>query len=328
MGSSKGGKAPQAPDPRETAAAESQFNRIDTFSPSGGGVRHGYTDESGNFQSGTAPEGFQSAQSYTENPFEKQIREALEPASVDLTNRIVDDNIAGLPDAARVKDRSDVASDMFNRNYSLMKDGFEQENDRMLTNLQARGIPLGSEAFDETYSQQQAGVNDALSRLAMDSNLAAGQEQGRQFALDQSERAGSISELVAAMGGGYNPPTATPGGQAAGVNYSGLVGQQHQAAMSQYQAKQDSRAATAGALGNLGGSMIMKSDRRLKTDIVAVAKRGDLTVYAYRYLWDAPGTVRTGYMAQEVIKVMPCAVWKIGEWFSLDYSILPEVTHA
>lgn len=324
----KGSKAPAAPDPQKTASAEAQFNRIDTFSPSGGGTRHGYTDGSGNFQSGIAPEGFQSAQKYIENPFEQQIRESLEPASVDLTNRVIQDNIAGMPDAPRVQDRGDVARDMFDRNYSTMEGQFERENDRLLSNLQARGIPVGSEAFDESYSQQQDSVNDALSRLAMDSNLAAGQEQSRQFGLDQSERANSISELVAAMGGGYNAPSATPNGQAAGVNYGGLVGQKYQADMNQFNANQQQNASAMGTIGSLGGAMLMKSDRRLKRDIVKIGTRDDLNVYAYRYVWDKPGTLRTGYMAQEVIKKLPCAVWKIGEWFSVDYSILPEIEHA
>lgn len=324
----KGSKAPDPPDPQETAAAESQYNRLDTYSPSGGGVRHGYTDESGNFQSGVAPDGLQSAQTYMESPYERAIRTALEPASIDLTNRVIADNVDGMPDAPRVSDRSDVAEDLFNRNHLMMKDEFEQENDRLLTNLQARGIPVGSEAFDEAYKEQQDSVNETMSRMAMDANLAAGQEQSRQFSLDQAQRSGAISELVAAMGGGYNPPNAMPSGQAAGINYSGLVGQQYQAEMSQYQADQQRNASNMGALGSLGGAMLMKSDRRLKTDIVPVAERGNLTVYAYRYIWDSPGTLRTGYMAQDVIKVFPCAVWKIGRWFSVDYSILPEVSHA
>jgi hypothetical protein len=324
----KGSSAPAAPDPQETASAEAQFNRLDTYSPSGGGVRHGYTDANGNFQAGIAPEGFQSAQTYNESPHEQSMREALEPASLSLTNRVISDNIDGMPDAPRVGDRGTIAQDIFDRNYSTMQEGFDRENNRLLTNLQARGMPVGSEAFTEAYDDQQRNVNTALSNLSTDANLAAGQEQSRQFSLDQAERSSAISELVAAMGGGYNAPNALPSGQAAGVNYGGLVGQQYQADMAQYNANQQQSASTMGALGSLGGAMLMKSDRRLKTDIVPVSKRGDLIVYAYRYLWDAPGTIRTGYMAQEVIKHLPCAVWKMGEWFSVDYSILPEVTHA
>ena len=37
------------------------------------------------------------------------------------------------------------------------------------------------------------------------------------------------------------------------------------------------------------------------------------------------GTVRRGYMAQEVLRVLPRAVVRCGRWLALDYSQLPEV---
>lgn len=255
----KGNKAPEAPDPRETAAAESQFNRLDTFSPSGSGIRHGYTDENGAFQQGVAPRGQQSAVRYIENPSEQAIREMLEPASVALTDRIVTDNIYDMPDAPRVQDRSDVASDLFGRTFSLMAPGIDQANERLLTNLQARGIPVGSEAFNEAYGDQIERTQDTISRLAMDANINAGGEQSRQFQLEQAQRTGAISELVAAMGGGYNPPNSVPSGQASGVNYSGLVGQQYQSEFQQYQQRQQQSMQTASALGSIGSALIKSS---------------------------------------------------------------------
>lgn len=255
------GSAPTPPDAYETASAESQFNRLDTFSPSGSGVRYGYTDASGNFVPGVAPKGQQSATSYIENPFEKQIREALEPASVDLTNRIIGDSVTNMPDAARVQDRSDVAQDLFDRTFSLMAPGIEQSNSRLLANLQARGIPIGSEAFNETYGDQQRQTQDTIARLAMDANLKAGQEQSRQFGLDSSARSNALSEIVAAMGGGYNPPNSVPSGNAPGVDYSGLVGQQYQAELAQYNAKQEQSMATANALGSIGAALIKSTEK-------------------------------------------------------------------
>lgn len=259
----KGGSAPATPDPYKTASAEAQFNRPDTYSPSGSGIRQGYTDASGKFVAGVAPEGFQSAQKYLESDSERAIREALEPASIDLTNRVIADNISGMPDAARVKDRSDVAGDLFNRTFSLMAPGIDQSNSRLLTNLQGRGIPIGSEAFNDAYGDQQRQTQDTISRLAMDANINAGQEQSRQFGLDQSARSGAISELIAAMGGGYNPPNSVPSGQAAGINYSGLVGDKYKADVAQYNADQEAKMGTASALGSLG-SMLIKSTGQAK----------------------------------------------------------------
>jgi len=322
----KGSKAPAAPDPYKTASAEAQFNRLDTYSPSGSGVAYGYTDANGRFQRGVAPQGSQSAVQTIESPWERRIRETLQPASVALTNRVVTDNITNMPTAPRAQDRGTVAKSIYDRNLSMMMPGIEKANSKLLTNLQARGIPIGGEAFNDAYGEQQKQTQDTLSRLAMDADIASGQEQSRMFSLDQASRQGAIAELVAAMGGGYNPPSATPSGNAAGVNYSGLVGQKYQADMAQHNANQQSRAQTAGALGSLGGAMLMKSDRRLKRDIRRVGRRGGLNLYEYRYAWDRPGTVRRGFMAQEVLSVLPHAVRRIaGGFFAIDYSQLPEV---
>lgn len=321
----KGSKAPAPPDPQKTAAAEAQYNRLNTYSPSGSGQRFGYTDAKGNFQMGPPPAGRQSAVTTVESPYERAIRQALEPASLGLVNRMVVDNVNNMPAAARVKDRSDVARDLYSRSFSLMQPGIEQSNRRLLTTLQARGLPIGGDAFNEAYGAQTREVGDTLSRLSMDANLAAGQEQSRQFGLDSAQRQNSIAEIIGAMGGQYNPPNAVPGGNAAGVNYSGLVGQQYQAQMGQYQQNQQNKTSALGAIGGLGAALIGKSDRRVKRDIRKLGTRGRLNVYAFRYKWDAPEIVRVGYMAQEVLNVAPQAVCYIGDTLAVDYAQLPEV---
>ena len=50
-----------------------------------------------------------------------------------------------------------------------------------------------------------------------------------------------------------------------------------------------------------------------------------LRLYEYRNLWDAPGTVRRGYMAQDVLGWFPWAVHFIGGVLALDYSKLPPI---
>lgn len=285
----KGSRAPKSPDPYDTASAEAQFNRLDTYSPSGSGVRYGYTNSQGQFVQGVAPEGFQSAQQYIESPWEKAIRESLQPASVDLVNRVIGDNITGMPDAARARDTSGLAKQIFDTGYARMAPQFEKENNRLLTNLQARGIPMGAEAFDSAYKTQKQGVNDALQQLTLGATQAAGQEQSRLFGLDSAARSGAVAELVAAMGGNYNPPTATPNGQATGVDYSGLVQKGYQNDLAQWQQKQQQQTSAMGTLGTLGGAMLMKSTAASKDvadvvnpiDMAAVVT--DLPVYQWQY---------------------------------------------
>lgn len=268
MGKGKSAPAPAAPDPYKTAQAEAQFNRLDTYSPSGSGVRYGYTNAQGQFVQGTPPPGFQSAVSQMESPWERSIREALQPASVDLTNRVIRDTITNMPDAPRVQERGDIAKTIFDRSFAMMMPAIEKGNTRLLNNLQARGIPIGGEAFNEAYGEQQTRTQDTISRLAMDADMAAGQEQSRLFGLDASSRQGAIAELVAAMGGNYNPPSATPSGSAAGVNYSGLVGEKYRNDMAQWESDQARRGAAMSTAGGIIGSALplMKCSRDWKDD--------------------------------------------------------------
>lgn len=60
--------------------------------------------------------------------------------------------------------------------------------------------------------------------------------------------------------------------------------------------------------GGMGGGNLPPSDIRLKADIEAAGTRGGHNWYRFRYVWDDPGTVREGVMAQEVLETRPDAV--------------------
>jgi hypothetical protein len=66
------------------------------------------------------------------------------------------------------------------------------------------------------------------------------------------------------------------------------------------------------------------SDRRLKTNIRKLGEASDgLGHYSYRYVWDAPETVRAGVMADEVAKLRPWALGPtVASYMSVDYSKL------
>lgn len=306
----KGNDAPPSPDPRQTAQAESQFNRLDTYSPAGGGVRYGYTDPAtGGFVAGLAPDGVnaQAAVRSIETPTEARLRSMLEPASEALTGRIIADNVTGMPAAPRVQDRGTVAQDIFDRNFSMMMPGIDRANSRLIQNLQARGIPVGAAAFNDAYGEQQRQTQDTISRLAQDANVAAGAEQQRLLGMDQSVRQGAIAEIVAAMGGGYNPPNAAPGGNAAQVNYSGLVGDAYRANLAQHQQNQQARMGTASALGGLGAALI-KSSRTVKSiegiacDAQSARLVSALPIYGWRYNtppYDVDPDMHCGPMAED-----------------------------
>lgn len=309
---SKGGGRPPPPDPGETAKAEARFNRLDTFSPAGGGVRHGYTDpDSGEFVLGPPPDGAQSAQTYIETPHEREIREMTAPAAVGFVDRMIDENVTHMPGPAEIPERGDIARQIFERNARMMRPDIERSSDRLMTNLQARGIPVGSEGFDDAYGEQVRQTQDTLQRMAMDADIAGGQEQSRQYGLLQNRRANALSEINALVSGQYVPPSSMPSGQAQGVNYGQMVQNEYQARLSDYNQRQQQRSSALGALGNVAGAAIMKSTREAKEiaepvdQSVAADALARLTVYDWSYTPDGapqgeqPGRRHIGPMAED-----------------------------
>jgi hypothetical protein len=76
--------------------------------------------------------------------------------------------------------------------------------------------------------------------------------------------------------------------------------------------------------GKIGSQMWMASDRDLKTDIEKVAD-GKIPMYAYRYKTDPKTYPKVvGPMAQDVQKVAPSAVKRVGGKLVINYENLME----
>jgi hypothetical protein len=69
------------------------------------------------------------------------------------------------------------------------------------------------------------------------------------------------------------------------------------------------------------GSMLL-SDARLKTDLEWAGHDGRRDWWDFRYLWDAPGTVRRGVIAQDMLATDPHAVCERDGWLMVDYGRL------
>ncbi|WP_305968560.1 MULTISPECIES: tail fiber domain-containing protein [unclassified Mameliella] len=301
----KGGSAPSPPSPTKTAAAEFRYNNSNVYTPSGAGVVYGHTDpDTGEFVAAPPGKGQQSAVYNIESPTQQAIRERLEPAAIDFTGSFIDQNIDNLPDAARVQDRSDVAEDIFKRNFSLMAPAIEKSQDKLITNLQARGMPVGSSAWNDAYGNQLTETQATIARLAQDANIAAGQEQTRQFGLDQAERQGAMAEIAALMGGNYQPPINMAATGAANIDYSGLVNNQYNQQLQAYNQSQQQKMQTASALGSLGSALI-KSSAAVKTVSDSVPEDWaedivrELPVYAWAYRDGQDRETHIGPMAQD-----------------------------
>lgn len=153
-----------------------------------------------------------------------------------------------------------------------------------------RGVRPGSEAYANTMRADTEGQNDAYNQL-----LLTGHNQAYQEGI--TNRNQPINEILALMGGGQvTQPTFTntPGSTVAPVDYTGLVNQQYQSKLANYQSGMSGMFGLGSAL--LGA--IKFSDERLKEDIKKVGEtEGGSNIYQYRY--KGSPMMEMGVLAQE-----------------------------
>lgn len=185
---------------------------------------------------------------------------------------------------------------------------FAKDQAALQTQLSNQGIKIGSAAYNDAMTQFGQTKNDAYNQLYLNGNQQA-------FNQALTERNQPLNEITALMSGSQvsNPSYAsTPQTSVGGVDYTGLVNNNYNAANQQYQTQVSQNNALLGGLfglgGTLGGMGIYKySDRRLKDNIKRVGTLDNgLPVYVFTYKGD-DGPV-LGLMADEVEQVHPEAV--------------------
>jgi len=161
--------------------------------------------------------------------------------------------------------------------------------------IQGRGDQIAGAQF-----AQQQSIYDA-----MDNARARAMQE--QLAL----RNQPINEITALMSGSQ---VATPQfgiAQSAMIpttDYAGIRQQGFGNQMANYQQQNANYQAMLGGLFGLGRAGITASDIRLKADIEPHGERDGHNWYKFRYVWEDPGTVHEGVMAQEVMATRPDAV--------------------
>jgi hypothetical protein len=209
----------------------------------------------------------------------------------------------------------------------LRSQGFESAADRALNNLLAGRARFGQGAQLNLgqAGQHLAGTN-ALQNLATRQFGAAelGERLGALPVQRAAERLGLGEAALDAQLRGQTRPLGVLQSALGSVPVGGgsaLAGQQ--GAIGQAAGDLFGKAASAGgdaAAGADFGSIFAAlggSDERLKENINLVSKENGFNIYEYNYK-GCSGRYR-GVMAQEVIKTVPSAVRKIGDYLAVDY---------
>jgi hypothetical protein len=186
------------------------------------------------------------------------------------------------------------------------------------------GDTMGQQGFMNQQAIQ--GRDDALrsTQFAQQQSIMDAQDNARARAMQEqlALRNQPINEITALLSGSQ---VATPQfgiAQSAMIpttDYAGIQQQGFNNQMANYQQRNANYQALMGGLFGLGSAGITAgfprpqtptppSDRRIKTDIEPAGERNGHNWYKFRYVWDEPGTVREGVMAQEVMQTHPEAV--------------------
>lgn len=283
-------KAPSAPDPKETAAAQGAMNKETAIAQYGLNATNQKTPwgslnykQIGTWSDGTPRyEATQSLDPQVQNVVSNALGQMQKP--VDLSNEATESRLMELG-----RSRLDPALDR--RRASTEQD------------LYNRGVRTGSDAYNTGMEAVTQGENDAYNQL-----LLSGRSQAVNEA--QLERNIPLNEAIALMTGGQSGYISTPGSQVAPVDYTGLVNNKYNADVQNYQSGMSGLFGLASA--GLGGWL--KSDERLKTDKEKVGETDD-GIGVYKYRFKGSPMMQMGVMAQEVKRKMPGAVRKDPDGF-------------
>jgi hypothetical protein len=175
------------------------------------------------------------------------------------------------------------------------------------------GDTMGQQGFMNQQAIQ--GRDDALrsTQFAQQQSIMDAQDNARARAMQEqlALRNQPINEITALLSGsqvatpqfGIAQSAMIPTTDYAGIQQQGFNNQQ-----ANYQQRNANYQELMGGLFGMGKAAITASDIRLKDDIEPAGERNGHNWYKFRYVWDEPGTVREGVMAQEVMQTHPEAV--------------------
>lgn len=243
----------------------------------------------------------------------------------------------------------DIATQQANAEKAYMdrlNPQFAQDEEALRTRLINQGIGQGSQAYQREFDTFNQMRNDARSQAVL-----AGQQYGstaQQQALQRrnqgiseydAQRNAPLNEYIAMTSGVQvqNPQFSSQDYQGTQpVDYAGLVNQNYQNQMSQYNAKQASSnnlmsglfglggQAAGGFLGSQAGSAALAglfSDARLKENIKHIGEENGFPIYEFSYI-NIPEKTYIGVLAQDVEKTMPEAVSESEGFKKVNYDMI------
>jgi len=272
-------KAPAAPDPNKTAAAQTQSN-VNTAVANSWLNNANEVGPLGNVtytQTGTQNVGGQDIPQFTRtttlSPEQQKLYDqqtALGAQMNDIAGRQLTNldtslsspfSLDGLP-AAPTADRQQYVDALNSR----LEPQLERDRAALETKLANQGVMPGSEAYREAIALSDRGRNDARTQAILQGGTYAQQEYGmgtdaRNRAIQEQllVRNQPINEITSLMNGGQvTMPqfSAYQGGDVAGTDVAGLINANYQQQMAAYQQKMNAQNSMLGGIGSIAGTVL------------------------------------------------------------------------
>ncbi|MBY5358620.1 tail fiber domain-containing protein [Rhizobium leguminosarum] len=325
-------KAPKAPDPTQTAAAQTATNVDTAIANAGLSHTNQYTPDGAleykvsGYQTMTDQNGktyrlptYSAYQTYS--PENQAIYDQTQNTQLGLA-RLANDQTGKISGVLGTNvDLSAGNVDKYVNDH--WQSGFNNQWDRDQASLDQsladKGISMGSAAYD-----------NALRDFSTRKQAASDQYLGDMYSNAQNsiltERNQPLNEISALLSGSqvHQPSYVnTPTTQLPTVDQAGLINENYNQQMGQYNQQLAKSNAAMGGLFGLGSSLLggwaMGSDRRLKENIRRVGTLDNgLPVYSFRYKKGGPTQI--GLMSDDVREVHPESVFEDADGFDrVDY---------
>lgn len=287
-------RAPKPPDPKETAAAQTQSN-IQTAVAQSQLNNVNQTDAYGNTLEYTQTMGPNGVPIWS-------AKQTLSPAQQALLNtrqQTQQTNAQQVQDTLAQPfslDNDEVEGRLMELGMKRLQPLLDQRRASAETDLINRGIRPGSTNYGDAHDTLNQGENDAFNQL-----LLTGRQQSVNEAL--MKRNQPLYEQAALSGSPIQVPQYANAAQTgvAGTDIAGMINSNYQNQLNSYNQRQSDM---MGGLFGLGAAAIGLSDKRLKTNIRPTGEkvRG---VPVKTWNWKGSGEPDVGVVAQDVEKKFP-----------------------
>tara|TARA_R110002153_G_scaffold88790_1_gene218030 strand:- start:15 stop:1070 length:1056 start_codon:yes stop_codon:yes gene_type:complete len=247
-----GKKAPTPPDPVALAQAQEEANRLNVYTPQGANV-YGNVDDQGQFVPDYGGERsaiqvqetpFQAAMraqqegiatdltgvagdrvsGLSSDPFSFEgvgpdYSYQMDRSGLPALQALGTQGLQGIPDLGAMPtvddaSRQRIEQSIQGRYERLLAPQQKQARDRVATDLQNRGIPIGSEAYNNAMNRIGQQQSQQLADISDRAIQGGGAEQSRMFQQQMASRAAQFGEGVQARGIGFGERQAMAADQA------------------------------------------------------------------------------------------------------------------